>query len=113
MNKLIEHGLTFSLDDFGSGSSNLNYIIDMPVNIVKLDKHLSEEYFKNKRAQAIVTTVIEMAHSLGIKIIAEGIENENELEEMKNLGVDYIQGYYFSKPLPEHEYLRFVQTNNL
>lgn len=113
MNKLIEHGLTFSLDDFGSGSSNLNYIIDMPVNIVKLDKHLSEEYFKNKRAQAIVTTVIEMAHSLGIKIIAEGIETENEFEEMKNLGVDYIQGYYFSKPLPEHEYLRFVQTNNL
>ena len=113
MNKLNEHGITFSLDDFGSGSSNLNYIVDMPVTIVKLDKHLSDEYFKNNRAQAIVKTVIEMAHSIGLKIIAEGIESESQLEEMKGLGVDYIQGYYFSKPLPEHEYLKFIQTKNL
>ena len=90
-----------------------NYIIDMPVTLVKLDKHLSEEYFKNNKAQAIVNTVIEMAHSIGIKIIAEGIETESQLEAMKSLGVDYIQGYFFSKPLPEHEYLKFIQTNNL
>ena len=113
MNRLREYGVSFSLDDFGSGNSNLNYIIDLPINIVKLDKHLSDEYFKNTRAKAIVKTVIDMAHSLGIEIIAEGIEDENEFNEMKKLGVDYIQGYYFSTPLPEHEYLKFIQKHNL
>jgi len=113
MKKLEEYGVSFSLDDFGSGSSNLNYIIDMPVSIVKLDRHLTDEYFKNDRAKAIFKTVIEMSHSLGLQIIAEGIETEKALEEMKALEVDFIQGYYFSKPLPEHEYLKFLQKHNL
>ncbi|SHI30174.1 EAL domain-containing protein [Pseudobutyrivibrio xylanivorans] len=114
MKKLEEHGLCFSLDDFGSGSSNLNYIIDMPVSIVKLDKLLSDEYFKNsEKAKAIVNAVIEMAHSIGIKIVAEGIETQEEFDTMKALGVDYIQGFFFSKPLPEHEFLKFIQNNNL
>ncbi len=113
MKKLEEHGLTFSLDDFGSGSSNLNYIIDMPVSIVKLDKHLSDEYFNNTRAQSIVKAVIDMAHDTGIKIIAEGIETVDEFNTMKSLGVDYIQGFFFSKPLPEHEFLKFMQEHNL
>lgn len=113
MKRLEEHGVTFSLDDFGAGTSNLNYIVDMPVNIVKLDKHLTDEYFKNPKAQAIVKTVIEMAHSMGIDITAEGIETEEQLNTMKELGVDYIQGYYFARPLPEHEYLKFIQNHNL
>ena len=113
MKKLEEHGLSFSLDDFGSGSSNLNYIVDMPVEVVKLDKYLSKEYFNNPKAQAIVTAVIEMAHKMGIKIIAEGIETEQEFRTMRELGVDYIQGIYFSRPLPEHEFLKFMQTHNL
>jgi EAL domain-containing protein (putative c-di-GMP-specific phosphodiesterase class I) len=114
MTKLEAHGLSFSLDDFGSGSSNLNYIIDMPVTIVKLDRLLSEEYFnRNNKAQAIVNAVIDMAHSMGIRIIAEGIETKAEFEAMKDLGVDFIQGFYFSKPLPEHEFLKFIQDHNL
>ena len=113
MKRLEEHGVTFSLDDFGTGTSNLNYIVDMPVNIVKLDKHLTDEYFKNSKAQAIVKTVIEMAHSMDIDIVAEGIETEEQLNTMKELGVDYIQGYYFARPLPEHEYLKFIQNHNL
>ena len=113
MKRLEEQGVTFSLDDFGTGTSNLNYIVDMPVNIVKLDKHLTDEYFKNPKAQAIVKTVIEMAHSMSIDIVAEGIETEEQLTTMKELGVDYIQGYYFARPLPEHEYLKFIQNHNL
>lgn len=113
MKRLEEHGLSFSLDDFGSGSSNLTYIVDMPVNVVKLDKYLSDEYFNNTKAQAIVTAVIDMAHTMGIKIIAEGIETIEEFRTMKELGVDYIQGFYFSRPLPEHEFLKFMQEKNL
>ena len=113
MEKLRNHGISFSLDDFGAGSSNLNYMIDMPVEIVKLDKYLTEEYFKNPKAQAIVKTVVEMAHSMEIRIIAEGIERQEQLDAMKELGVDYIQGYLFSHPLPEHEFLKFIQKANL
>ncbi len=113
MKKLEEHGLSFSLDDFGSGSSNLNYIVDMPVSIVKLDNYLSKEYFNNPKAQAIVVAVIDMAHKMGLKIIAEGIETEEEFHTMLELGADYIQGFYFSRPLPEHEFLKFMQTHNL
>ena len=113
MEKLKEHGISFSLDDFGAGSSNLNYIVDMPVDIVKLDMHLTEEYFTNAKAKAIVKTVVDMAHSMGLRIIAEGIETKQQMDEMKSLGVDYLQGYYFSHPLPEHEILKFLQQNNL
>ncbi|MCR5195235.1 MAG: EAL domain-containing protein [Pseudobutyrivibrio sp.] len=113
MKKLEEYGLSFSLDDFGSGSSNLNYMIEMPVGIVKLDRDLSGAYFKNDKAQAIVKAVIAMAHSMNIKLIAEGIETKDEFDTMKTLGVDYIQGFYFSRPLPEHEFLKFMQEHNL
>ena len=113
MEKLREHGISFSLDDFGAGSSNLNYMIDMPVEIVKLDKYLTQEYFHNSKAQAIVKAVVELAHSMGIRIIAEGIERQEQLDEMKTLGVDYTQGYFFTRPLPEHEFLKFIQKHNL
>ena len=113
MEKLKEQGISFSLDDFGAGSSNLNYIVDMPVDIVKLDMHLTEEYFTNAKAKAIVKTVVDMAHSMDLRIIAEGIETKQQMDEMKSLGVDYLQGYYFSHPLPEHEILKFLQQNNL
>ena len=113
MEKLKEHGISFSLDDFGAGSSNLNYIVDMPVELVKLDKHLTEEYFNNPKAQAIVKTVVGMAHSMGLRIISEGIETEEQKAAMEELGIDYLQGYYFSYPLPEHEFLRFIQQFNL
>ncbi len=111
--KLEEYGLSFSLDDFGSGNTNLNYVVDTPVSIIKIDKHLTDEYSENIKAQAIIKTIIDLGHSMGMKIIAEGIETADGLETMKSLGVDYIQGFYFSKPLPEHEFLKFVQKHNL
>ena len=88
-------------------------MIEMPVGIVKLDRDLSGAYFKNDKAQAIVKAVIAMAHSMNIKLIAEGIETKDEFDTMKTLGVDYIQGFYFSRPLPEHEFLKFMQEHNL
>ncbi len=113
MEKLTEYGVRFSLDDFGSGTSNLNYIIDMPIGTVKIDRHVTDAYFKSKRARAAVEAMIQMSHSMGLKIIAEGIEDEEQFNVMKEIGVDYIQGYYFSKPLPEHEFLKFIQKNNI
>lgn len=112
MNTMIEEGIKFSLDDFGSGESNLNYIIEMPVSIVKFDKDMIQGYFTNPKAKAVVLGTIGMLHSLNLKVVAEGVEEKEQLDEMLALGVDYIQGYYFSKPIPKKDFVQFIRSYN-
>lgn len=112
MQILIEHGVQFSLDDFGNGESNLNYIVDMPVSIVKFDRDMSQAYFENKKAKFVMEAAMHMIHDMELKIVSEGIETEEQMETIVNLGIDYIQGYYFSKPLPEKEFLEFIRSHN-
>lgn len=99
MDRLISLGATFSLDDYGSGYSNLNYIVGLPFTLVKIDKSLVWSYFETKKAQVAMEFAIAMIKHLGMKIVAEGVETKEQFEKMKELGVDYIQGFYFSKPL--------------
>lgn len=108
MRVLMGHGVTFSLDDFGSGQANLNYIIEMPVDIVKLDLDMIRAYFENDKAKLVVQATVDMVHEMGLRIVAEGVETKEQLEEMEKIGIDYIQGYYFSKPLPKEEFLTFI-----
>lgn len=108
MNKLIDKGVSFSLDDFGNGQSNLDYMIDMPVAIMKLDMNMTQAYFKDLKAKFVVQAIIRLAHELDLFVVAEGVETEEQLKEMTALHVDYIQGFYFSKPLPKEEYLQFL-----
>ena len=112
MSKLMNQGIGFALDDFGTGESNLNYIVDMPVNIVKFDKSMVQEYFKNERAKIIMTAAVGMIKQLGLKIVAEGVETEEQVKGIKELGVDFIQGFYFSKPLSENDFVKFIEKNN-
>ena len=112
MKKLIEEGFTFSLDDFGKGESNLMYVVEMPVSIVKLDYDISKAYFNTEKAKHVVKAVVGMAHELKLKIVAEGIETEDELRTMQEEGIDYIQGYYYSKPIPENDFITFVKQHN-
>jgi FOG: EAL domain len=112
MDRLINLGCAFSLDDFGTGESNLNYIVDMPVNIVKFDKTMVQDYFNNEKAKVVMTSTVNMIKELGLKVVAEGVETAEQLEGMRNLGVDYIQGFYFSKPLPLNEYIQFIEKHN-
>lgn len=112
MDKLRDHGVSFSLDDFGNGESNLNYIIDMPVDIVKLDMNMTRAYFSSSKAQMVVEATLSMVHGMGLKMVAGGIENEYMLETFEKLGVDYIQGYYFSKPLSENDFIRYINSRN-
>lgn len=112
MKKLIEYGVTFSLDDFGNGQSNLNYIADMPFHIIKLDMAMIKKYFKNEKARLIVDTAIKMVHDMGLKIAAEGVETDAQLKKMMDICVDYIQGYYFSKPLSKKDYIEFLKVHN-
>lgn len=108
MEKLIDYGFTFSLDDFGKGESNLMYVVDMPVSIIKLDYDMSKAFFSSPKAKHVVRAVVAMAHEMDLKLVAEGIETADEINGMYRESIDYIQGFYYSKPLPMLEFLSFI-----
>lgn len=112
MKKLIDYGFTFSLDDFGKGESNLMYMVEMPVSLVKLDYDMSKAFFSSEKAKHVVRAVVNMAHDMNMKLVAEGIETKQETEDICREGIDYIQGYYYAKPLPEDEFLTFMENKN-
>ena len=111
MSKFIEKGIKFSLDDFGSGESNLNYIIDMPVSIIKFDKDMTDAYFKSEKAKIVMDSAINMIHKLGLKTVVEGVETKEQFDAMLKIQTDYIQGYYFSKPLDVNDFVEYVLTS--
>ena len=111
MHRLKDKGCSFSLDDFGNGESNLNYIVDMPVDIVKFDRGMVNDYFHNERAKLIMDSVILMIQKMNLRIVAEGVEEKEQLDTLEKIGVDYIQGYYFSKPLPQNDFIDFVRQH--
>ena len=107
---LKRYGVTFSLDDFGTGQSNLNYIVAMPVDIVKFDRGMTLSYFENAKAKYVMDAAMMMIKGMDLEIVSEGIENEEQLAIMEALGIQYIQGYYFSKPLPVSKFVEFIDT---
>lgn len=104
IDKLKKHGFFFALDDFGSGFSSFYYLANLGIDYIKLDKSLTTDLPSSKTAQHIVKSITELAKDLNIAVIAEGIENELLLNEMSRYNIDYLQGYYFSKPKPLSEY---------
>lgn len=113
MEKLRRYGVGFSLDDFGTGQSNLNYIVDMPVDNVKFDKGMTQAYFEREKVKYVMNAAMFMIKGLELKIVSEGIETETQFNIMKDLGIQYIQGYYFSKPLPEKDFIKFIRERNI
>ena len=111
MNNLINSGFEFALDDFGKGASNLMYAIEMPVKVIKLDMELTQLFMKDEKAKAVVNAIIKMAHDMNLKVVAEGVETKEQVEIITNAGIDYIQGFYFSKPLPKSEYIEFLKEH--
>jgi diguanylate cyclase (GGDEF)-like protein len=99
---LRNQGIKISMDDFGTGYSSLNYLTFLPIDKVKIDKSLKDQFMMNENPQ-ILNGIIMMVHGLGYTVVAEGIENENELNKLRALGCDEIQGYYFGRPMPEEE----------
>ena len=111
MKKLKEVGVKFALDDFGTGQSNLNYIVDMPVDVVKFDSSMTNAYFENTTAKYVMDAAMQMIQGMELEIVSEGIEEKEQYKEMKNLGIDYIQGYYFSKPVDNESFIEFIKEN--
>lgn len=112
MSTLIAYGVSFSLDDFGNGQSNLNYIVDMPVQIVKFDKDMTQAYFENEKARYVLQAATDMIQGLQLRIVAEGVETAEQLRELERLGIDYIQGYYFSKPVEAERFMELLKMKN-
>ncbi len=112
MRKLIDYGVSFSLDDFGTGQSNLNYIVDMPVKIVKFDRTMTNSYFENGKAKYVMDAAMHMIHGMKLEIVSEGIETKEQYDVMRDLGISYIQGYYFSKPISRKAFVDFLIAKN-
>lgn len=113
MRVLMDYGVRFALDDFGNGESNLNYIVDMPVSIVKFDRDMTQAYFVSQKAKFVMEAAMHMIHDMKLEIVSEGVETKEQAEAIEALGIEFIQGYYFSRPLPEEEFLRFVAEKRL
>ncbi len=108
MAKICRMGFSFSLDDYGTGFSNMVRILRMPLNIVKIDKSLIDT-IKDERSKSIIANTIRMMHGIGLEVTCEGVESREVVEQLKEMGCDYIQGYYFSKPLPKKEFVDFLK----
>lgn len=113
MKRLMDYGVTFSLDDFGTGLSNLNYIAEMPVSVVKFDKTMTQAYFEDEKTKYILDAAIHMINGLGLEIVAEGVETKEQYETLREMGISYIQGYYFSKPVPLLEFFTIMKHNKI
>jgi diguanylate cyclase (GGDEF)-like protein/PAS domain S-box-containing protein len=109
LNKLKSIGVRLSIDDFGTGYSSLNYLKRFPVDKIKIDQSFVSDITTDSDDAAIVKTIITLAHSLNYKVIAEGVETEEELEFLRAHGCDEVQGYYFSRPLPPDEFEKFLK----
>lgn len=110
MQNLVEKGIAFSLDDYGSGYSNINYIINLPFHLIKMDKNIVWSAFTNKKAGTVLESSVSMIQKLDLKIVAEGVETKEQMERLKEMGCEYLQGYYFSKPLPGDEFLEYIEN---
>lgn len=109
MTQLVELGISVSLDDFGTGYSSLSYLKRFPIDTLKIDKSFINEVTTDAGSEVIVNTIIAMAHSLGLKVIAEGVETEAQLALLHERGCDQVQGYLFARPLPFDEAIRRLQ----
>lgn len=111
MKQLKEYGFHFSIDDFGTGYSSLRYLKNFPLDELKIDKSFVDDVVKDDKALAIVKTIIDMAYNLKLDVVAEGVENTEQLHILRRNGCKLYQGFLFSKPLMENDFLDKLKTN--
>lgn len=104
MNQLKKQHVKLSMDDFGSGYSSLNLLKDIPFDILKIDREFFSEAITSESSTWILQKIIEMAEGLGIEVICEGVESADQIEKLKTVGCRFVQGYYYSKPIPIAEF---------
>lgn len=108
--QLNDAGVHFSLDDYGTGYSNMKRIASLPLYLVKLDKSFTDVE-DNPRLQIVLENTIRMIKAMNLQIVVEGVETENLVKQFSDLECEYIQGYYYSKPVPQDEFVKFMELN--
>ena len=111
MKKISEMGLSFSLDDYGPGYSTITYMMRLPFKIVKIDKSILWSSFENEKAMIALCASINMIKDMQMEIVVEGVESEEMADKLAELGCDFLQGFYFSRPLPEEEFVKFLMKS--
>ena len=111
IHELKNVGFTFSLDDYGTGYSNFSYMFDMPFRIIKLDKSILWKAEDNTNARIILTDTIKMMKRMNLEIVVEGVETEEQRMLLEELDCDYLQGYFFSKPIRKKEFMEYCSAS--
>ncbi|OUS24780.1 hypothetical protein A9Q99_23590 [Gammaproteobacteria bacterium 45_16_T64] len=111
LNKLRTLGVTIALDDFGTGYSSLKYLQKLPIDVLKIDRSFIIDMETNDSTKQVLKSIFEIANNLHIITVASGIENRKQLDMVKEFKCNFVQGYYFSKPLPESEAFTYLTTN--
>ena len=107
--RLRSEGFKIEMDDFGTGYSSLNMLADIPVDVLKLDMRFVQNLNSNEKQEKLIRLVMDIAKYLGMAVVAEGVETGDQVEFLKSVGCQLIQGYYFSKPLPAEEFAKYVE----
>ncbi len=113
LNYLKEYGFKIALDDFGTGYSSLSYLSRLPIDILKIDKSFVDNIESDNHSLSIVKGICQLSHSINLKVIVEGVETVNQYDLLKEVGVDTIQGYYFSKPLTPEDYILYSTSTEI
>ena len=106
---LKDSGFTLLMDDFGSGYSSLNVLLESPFDVIKLDKRFIENMMTSDKGRNILEHVLQMASNLDITVLAEGVETKEQIELLRSIGCDQVQGYYYAKPMPEDEFFELLK----
>ncbi|MGE7926185.1 putative bifunctional diguanylate cyclase/phosphodiesterase [Lysinibacillus xylanilyticus] len=107
--RLKKMGFKISIDDFGTGYSSLSYLVRFPLDYLKIDRSFIQHIGSLDEKQAVVDAIIQMSHRLKMKVVAEGVEQAQQVDILRKMNCDIIQGYYYSKPLPLHELIEFME----
>jgi len=110
LEELIENGIWICIDDFGTGYSSLSYLVNLNVDIVKIDRSFIKNIGINPKDEQIIKIITEISHSLGLKVLGEGVETLKQLEFLKFIGCDYAQGFLFAKPMPLNQLIYFLSN---
>jgi diguanylate cyclase (GGDEF)-like protein/PAS domain S-box-containing protein len=102
-------GIRVAMDDFGTGYSSFSYLKDMPLSCLKIDKSFVFDINKNDSVDKLVNSMVSIAHGLGLEVVAEGVEEKHQADYLTGLGCEYLQGYYFSRPIPPNEVVDILQ----
>lgn len=113
IDKLHEYGYVVEMDDFGSGYSSLNVLKDINLDVIKLDMLFLSEDTESNRGGTIISSIVRMAKWLDLPVIAEGVESIGQADFLKSIGCNYIQGYLYSRPVPEEEYEKLLESSNI